>query len=251
MSFIFFVMVFGVGIAAGFLNVIAGGGSLLVLPTLVFLGLGIDIANATNRVAILLQNVVAVREFHRKGVLSFKDVLPFIIPAIVGAVAGSFLAINLNRRVLEVVVAIAISVMAVFLVLKPKMWEEKRDTLLPKWAVWVVFFLIGMYGGFIQAGVGFFFIWGLVGIGGLDLLTTNAVKVTIIALYTVFSLTIFLLHGFVDLKVGLVLAAGNIVGALLGTHFAISRGNRALRLVLAVVVIVSAVKMLWSAFVGS
>ena len=88
----------------------------------------------------------------------------------------------------------------------------------------------------------------MVGIGGLDLLTTNAVKVTIIALYTIFSLTIFLLHGCVDLKVGLALAAGNIVGALMGTHFAISKGNRALRLVLAVVVIVSAVKMLWSAF---
>ena len=248
MSLLFFALVFGVGIAAGFLNVIAGGGSLLVLPTLVFLGLGIDVANATNRVAILLQNIVAVREFHRKGVLLFRDVLPFIIPAIAGAIAGSFLAISLDKRILEIVVAMAISVMAVFLVLKPRMWEEKREATVPKWVIWLVFFLIGIYGGFIQAGVGFFFIWGLVGIGGLDLLTTNAVKVTIIALYTVFSLTIFLLHGCVDLKVGLVLAAGNIVGALMGTHFAISKGNRALRLVLAVVVIVSAVKMLWSAF---
>ena len=87
-------------------------------------------------------------------------------------------------------------------------------------------------------------LWGLVGLAGKDLLSANALKVSIIASYTLISLIIFTAKGMVDFQVGLILAFGNMAGGYLGARFSIAKGNTWLRWILAAVIIVSALKML-------
>ncbi len=239
--------IFATGIVAGFLNVVAGGGSLLSLPLLDAFGLPVGVANATNRVAILLQNLVAIQRFQSKGVLRLREVLPLAIPAMVGSVAGTLVAIEMDQRVLRLVIAGIITVMALLLIFRPRMWEESRDQPWPRWAVGLLFFCIGAYGGFIQAGVGFFLIWALVGVMGNDLVHANAVKVTIVASYTVLSLGLFFSRGMVNLPVGIALALGNMVGAVLGARFTVMKGNRALRYILVGAILASAGRMLYAA----
>ncbi len=241
-------LIFLSGILSGFLNTVAGGGSLLVLPLLVFSGMDMGVANATNRVAILLQSLSASRGFIREGALDVRSILPSVFPAILGSLAGTFVAIRLDENLLRGAIALLILVMAVLLVFRPGMWEERREVRLAGWINFSLFFLIGVYGGFVQAGVGFFLIWALAGLGGRDLVQANAEKVFIVGCFTAVSLTLFASNGMVRLGTGLVLAFGSMIGAHFGARFTVARGNRVIRRILAVVVVASAVKMLWDAF---
>ncbi|MFH2115464.1 MAG: sulfite exporter TauE/SafE family protein [Spirochaetota bacterium] len=238
-----------VGILQGFLNTVAGGGSFLALPALTFLGMDLSTANGTNRISILFQSLSGSTSFYRSKVLSFKLALPLAAAATLGATAGTFIAINVDKRILNLVIAALISVMAILLVVRPGMWEARKQTQVPKPLIWLLFFVIGVYGGFIQAGVGFFFTWALATAVGMDLVTGNAVKTVIIGTYTLVSLVIFFINGLVHIPIGLVLAAGSMVGASLGAKFTVAKGNRWVRWILAVVVVASAVKMVWDAFV--
>ncbi|MBP7079257.1 MAG: sulfite exporter TauE/SafE family protein, partial [Synergistales bacterium] len=175
------------GGVTGFINVVAGGGSLLSLPFLIFLGLDASSANATNRVSILLQNLVATGQFKKEGVLSLRESLSLGIPASIGSVAGTLLAVQLDERFLKMTIALLISSMAVLLIARPRMWESCRVTLWPAWAKWPLFLVIGAYGGFLQAGVGFFLIWALVATAGKDLLRANALKASIALCFTAVS----------------------------------------------------------------
>ncbi len=243
MHYFLYVAVYLVGIIAGFMNVLAGGGSMLTLPMLALVGLDVGVANGTNRVAILLQNVVAARQFKRKKVDVIKRSIILAIPATLGAIVGSLIAVRMDEGLFKRIVGIFFIFLAIFLVWKPRVWEKGVG--LPqrmKWLSYPIFFGVGIYGGFIQAGVGFLFILSLVFAEGMDIIRTNAAKVTIIAFYTVASLTIFLANGKVNWLVGLILAAGNITGATFGTHFAILKGAKWVRYVLFFAVVLSTVK---------
>ena len=87
----------GTGLAAGFINTTAGGGSMLTLPLLMFLGLPANVANGTNRIAILLQNVIGVSTFRQKKVLDFSTDYKLAIPAIVGSIIGAFFAVEVDE----------------------------------------------------------------------------------------------------------------------------------------------------------
>jgi len=134
---------FAIGSCAGFLNTIAGGGSLLALPFLIFLGLDASVANATNRVAILLQNIVATGRFRKRRVLCFREAAILAAPATMGAVCGTLLAVQLDEKFLKVLIALLITAMAVLLVAKPDMWESERENRWPKWLTMVIFCLLG------------------------------------------------------------------------------------------------------------
>lgn len=239
-----FILVFLSGVLAGFMNVLAGGGSFLTIPALYLTGLPVDVANATNRVAVLFQCLTSVVEFKRKGVLRLKEVAPFLGPALVGSLIGSFIMVSIDKRTLQVVVALMIFAIGGLITLKPDLGQAKRSVELPRWVGWLSLFLIGIYGGFLQAGVGFFLIFALVTLGGFDLLTTNAIKMAIVLSYTVISVALFWTHGIIEPWPALILSAGNVLGAYIGTHTAISKGNKFLRIALLVMIAVSAIKML-------
>lgn len=239
--------VIGVGFIAGFINTLAGSGSLLTLPMLMFLGLEANVANGTNRIAILLQNVVGVASFKQQKVLDTKTGLWLSIPAIVGSLIGAQLAVNLNEDIMEKTIGGLLIVMFFLLIFKPAVWVkgkagkvEARSKVLQI----VVFFFIGIYGGFIQAGVGFFLISGLVLAAGLDLVRANAVKLLITLLYTPFALAIFMYNGDIDYKLGLILAVGNMLGAFVASRFAVSWGASFVRWFLLVVIFLASLKLL-------
>jgi len=225
----------GTGLAAGFINTTAGGGSMLTLPLLMFLGLPANVANGTNRIAILLQNVIGVNTFRQKKVLNLKSDYKLAIPAIVGSVIGALFAVEINPVLLKKIIAGLMVVMFFIVVLKPDVWvKERAGTAIAKPTIlqYFIFFLIGLYGGFIQMGVGFILLAGLVLGCGQNLVKANAIKVFIVLIYTVFSLGIFIYHRQVDITAGLILAVGNMVGAWLGAHFTVKGGAKYVRFVL-------------------
>ena len=232
------------GFIAGFVNTLAGSGSLVTLPALIFLGLPAGLANGTNRVAILMQNIVAVSSFHGHRVLELRRGLVLAIPAILGSVIGARIAVGLDEEVLRRTIGALMLMMAIVILLRPKRWIEGREATARKPSRWLaagLFFLVGMYGGFIQAGVGIFLLACLVLASGFDLMRANAVKVLIVLCFTFFTLAVFIYHGQVDWGVGLVLGMGNMAGAFVATKLAVRRGTRFLRWFLVTVVLVSGI----------
>ncbi|WP_346854127.1 sulfite exporter TauE/SafE family protein [uncultured Draconibacterium sp.] len=233
----------GTGVAAGFINTTAGGGSMLTIPLLMFIGLPANVANGTNRIAILLQNVIGVNTFRKKKVLDLRSDYRLAVPAIVGSIIGAFIAVEIDVDVLKKVIAGLMVALLFVVVLKPDVWVKERVGKVdakPSVLQYVIFFFIGVYGGFIQMGVGFILLAGLVLGSGYDLVKANAVKVFIVLIYTVFSLGIFFFHGQVNIVAGLILAAGNMFGAWLGVHFQVKGGAKYVRyvLILAMVIVI-------------
>jgi len=225
----------GTGVAAGFINTTAGGGSMLSIPLLMFIGLPANVANGTNRIAIVLQNIVAVSTFRKKKIIDLKTDYRLALPAIVGAIAGAFIAVEINVDLLKNVIAGLMVVMLFVVVLKPEAWVKEKAGKVhakPSLLQYVIFFFVGVYGGFIQMGIGFFMLAALVLGAGFDLVKANAIKVFIALLYTICALAIFFYHKQVDVVAGLILAVGNMIGAWLGVHFQVKGGAKYVRYVL-------------------
>ena len=239
--------VIGVGFVAGFINTLAGSGSLLTLPMLMFLGLPANVANGTNRIAIFLQNMVAVGSFKHQKILEFKKDFWLAVPAILGSFLGAAIAINLNEEIMRVFIGGLLVFMFFIILLKPKKWLKGRDEKQkgkPSALQFVIFFFIGIYGGFIQAGVGFFLLAGLVLGAGLNLIKANAVKVFIVLLYTPVALAVFMYNQQVDYIIGLILAIGNMLGAFVASRFAVSWGAGFVRYVLLAALFIASLKLL-------
>ena len=247
MTWLHYLALIAAGFGAGYINTLAGSGSLLTLPLLICLGLPAPVANGTNRVAILLQNVVGVSSFHRRKVLDVRAGAWLALPAIAGSILGARIAVEIDERVLRTTIGVLMLVMAGVIVIRPKRWLEGRQDHhggRPSLLQMVVFFAIGAYGGFIQAGVGIFLLAGLVLGAGFDLVRANAVKVFIVLCFTVFALGVFVMHDQVRWDLGLILALGNMAGAWVAARMAVEKGVKFVRWVLVVVVIGSGVALL-------
>jgi len=236
-----YLLMFLGGICAGFMNTLAGGGSLLVLPIMILGGIPASIANATNRVAILVQNATAVYKFREKGVLDVKPVIHITIAAIIGSIAGSLTAVKIESHFDKILGFIFILVLiAMFTRSRLK---SKQKLILPRWLEFIIFLLVGFYGGFIQAGVGFIFLATLNLIEQYDLIRANALKVFIIMCYTVFALSVFAFSGKIIWLYGLILALGNSIGAFLAVKLALKKGEKLVRIVLVVAVTIACAKL--------
>lgn len=237
--------VIGVGFVAGFINTVAGSGSLLTLPLLMFLGLPANVANGTNRIAILLQNAVGIATFRQQKIYTLREGFRLGIPAVVGSIIGARIAVNLNDAIMSRTIGALLVVMFFLVLLKPERWmKSKEHTPVSYWIQVVIFFLTGLYGGFIQAGVGFFLLAGLVLGSGYELVKANAIKVLINFLFTPFALVIFIVHKQVDYKLALILAAGNMLGAFIAARMAIRRGAGFVRYFLVIALCLASLKLL-------
>ena len=241
-----FPLLAGVGLVAGILNILAGGGSLLTLPVLIFLGLPAATANGTNRIAIFCQNIFAINSFRKRGVFPAKLALICTLPALVGSYYGATLAVNIDDQTFRRLLALIMVGVMIFTALDPFRNLKTEEGKLSFWRfalLQVTFFGVGVYGGFVQAGVGFIIIAGLL-LHGLDLVRINAVKVIVIFAFTIVALVVFIAHGEVDFGLGLALAVGNSVGGIIGTRLAIDKGHDWLKKVVTVTVLVFAAKLL-------
>jgi uncharacterized membrane protein YfcA len=242
-----YLAVVAAGLVAGFINTLAGSGSLVTLPLLIFLGLPANVANGTNRVGVLLQNVVGVGSFRQQNVLDIRGGLMLAAPAVVGSILGAQIAVNLDEQMMRRTIGALMIVMLVVILIRPRRWLEGRGEVLdgrPAWTQLLIFFAIGIYGGFIQAGVGIFLLAGLVLGAGYDLVRANAVKLLIVLCFTVSAIIVFLLNGQVVWGVGLILAVGNMLGAWVASRMAVERGAAFVRWVLIAVVVVSGAELL-------
>jgi uncharacterized membrane protein YfcA len=243
----FYPLLIAAGFIAGFINTLAGSGSAVTLPLLIFMGLPATVANGTNRVAILLQNVVGVESFRRSRVLDVRGAALLSVPAVLGSVIGAQISLNLNEYLMRRVIGMVMLVMLTVILLRPRRWLQgtlERITGRPDWKHLVLFFAIGIYGGFVQVGVGIFLLVGLVLGLGYDLVRANAVKVAIVLCFTVVALLVFVVNGKVQWREGLVLAAGNILGAWVGARFAVEQGAVWVRRLLIAIVVFSAGQLL-------
>lgn len=233
------------GVAVGFLNVMAGGGSLISMPILIFLGLEPAMANGTNRVAILIQNVTAVSSFRSHGYSEMGRSLGLALCTVPGAVAGAFAAVVIDPVLFKRILG-AVLVGAVILILRKRSTSEhsKGDTSHPVLAH-LAMVGVGFWGGFLQAGVGFLIMPVLYQLLRLDLVRVNMHKVFIVGIYTVPALAVFALQGKVWWLGGFALAVGNAVGAWIATRVTMTHGEGAVRVVFVAAVIAMGFKLVF------
>lgn len=219
------------GVVAGALNVVAGGGSFLTLPLLIFLGLPHQTANGTNRLAILMQTAGAAAAFRRAGAMPKRVVARIGPAAVLGAAAGSALAVRVGEAAFLRFLAIVMVLFTLAPLFHRGRSEETAEPGAPAGiGLFAAFLGVGFYGGFLQAGVGFLSL-GATTWAGYGLVAGNAIKVACIALFSVVSLAVFTANSVVDWPIGLALGLGTVAGGLLGARLSIRAGDRRLRLV--------------------
>ncbi|AMW32575.1 hypothetical protein SAMN04488510_12421 [Fervidobacterium changbaicum] len=239
------VLLFLGGLFSGVVNVLAGGGSFLTLPILGLYGLSTSVANGTNRIGILLQNVSATWRFITKKELDIKNALFVTIPTIIGAVVGTSIVLSLPEKIVKITIGIIFLFMSYFVLFTPKVWEEGKKEKSNRFLSGFVFFLIGIYGGYIQAGVGFFLIYALTMLEGYNIKQANAMKIFLTLMFTIFSLILFSFNNKVALIPGLILGAGSFVGGYLGSYLNSRVNKKFIRYVVAGMMIFSAINYLF------
>ncbi|WP_026893977.1 sulfite exporter TauE/SafE family protein [Clostridiisalibacter paucivorans] len=233
------------GLISGFLNTVAGGGSLFTIPILIFLGLPSAIANGTNRIALMVQNIVAICNFKSKGFFDYRLGLTLAIPATIGAIIGAKIAISLSDELFNKILATIMIGILILIIWQPQKKSSEIHSLkgAKKFVAIIVFLFIGIYGGLIQAGVGFIIIASLTLITGFSLTKINSIKVLVVALYMLSSLIVFIVNNKIDWTFGIILAIGNSIGAYLGSNFAVNKGDKWIRIVVIVSVILMSLKL--------
>lgn len=240
------VALFLAGIVSGTLNVVAGGGSFLTLPLLIFMGLPPTVANATNRIGILLQNVAAAGGFARRGLLDMDAVWRLSIPATIGSLGGAWLALVISDDAFRRILATLMVAVTLWTLLDRRSGAPTKVVRGPiRPFVYVLFFFIGAYAGFIQAGVGFFILAGTT-LAGFDLVRGNAVKVTAVLIWTGAAFLLFLWAGQIAWVPGLVLGAGNFIGGHIGMRLTVLKGHAWVRAVVTVTILIFAVRLWFS-----
>lgn len=216
------IAVFG-GFLAGCINTIAGSGSVITLGILIeLLGLPGNIANGTNRVGILFQGIAGVIGFKNNNKLNLSRSRTIIISTLVGAVVGAIIAINITNAQFKFVFKILMVCMLIVILVRPKKWLQSTDLdfkLSPFLAV-PVFFILGIYGGFIQMGMGVFFLAAMVLLAKYDIIESNAIKLVIVTIYTVALVALFQWQEMIDWKAGLLIAIGQAGGGYITAHYA-------------------------------
>lgn len=212
-----------VGILTGIINTLAGSGSLITLPVFMFIcGLPPSEANATNRIGVFMQSAVATERFNRTFPGLFKGVAWLAFPAILGSLVGSKIAVDLDEKTMNAAIGTLMVLMLLILLFKPQRWlkesslgGENRKGLL---SIGVYFFL-GVYGGFLQAGIGIFLLAAMVLVSKYNLKQANGLKLVLVLLFTIPALGLFLYYGKVHWLYGILMGAFQAVGAWLGVRF--------------------------------
>lgn len=232
------------GILAGIINTLAGSGSLVTLAMLDAMGIPANVANATNRVGVAVQNIVGIATFQRSGNMPLRrQSIWLVVPSVIGAGIGAWLASSLDKDQMRTVIGIVMCVMLVVILIRPNQWLREQSEVKPgrpSFLTLGLFFVIGIYGGFIQAGIGVFLLSALVLGMGYSLKEANMVKLVIVLFLTIGALFIFWRQGLIWWGIGALMAVGQSIGAWLGARFATQYDNANVwvrRLLITVVVI--------------
>jgi len=244
-EYFYILILFANGIFAGFLNVTAGGGSTLTLPALIFLGLDSALANGTNRVSIFVQNIFAVYSFKKEKYQQFDISLKLSLLTLPGSIIGAILAVQLSDALFQRILGIIMIGIIISMILpQKKITDSQHENKKIPLSTYFAMIGIGFYGGFIQVGVGFILMAALQRLMKLNLVYVNMHKVFIVLIYTIPALLIFVFTNNVNWGLGLALAAGNALGGWWAAKFSVKKGEKLIRYVLIVAVLIMSLKLL-------
>lgn len=244
-SFEVFILIFS-GVFVGFINTLAGGGTIISLSLFMFMGLPADVANGTNRIAVCFQNLTSTISFHQQKLLDKRKALLLAIPTIIGSIIGAQLSVTINEDTFRKAIGVVMLMMIYFLIVDPDKWIKGQATLQEKKISWIQllsFFAIGIYGGFVQVGVGYFLLAGIVLGAGYDLVRANAIKVLIVLLYTSFAMIVFVLNDKVYWQYGLVHSIGNVTGAFIASRYAFRWGASFIRWFIVIIIAITSIDL--------
>lgn len=242
-----YVLILAGGFLAGVINTLAGSGSLVTLPLLVFLGLPATVANGTNRIGVIVQCFVGVETLRRGGALRTENASWYITPTVLGALIGAAIAASMTPESMETAIGVIMALMFVVILVNPKRWLREESELTegrPEWWLLLLLFVVGVYGGFIQAGVGILMLATLVLGAGFNVVEGNAIKLLIALVFTSGAFFVFLYNDQVNWVYGGMMAVGQSLGAWTAAKFAVQREDIAVwvRRLLIVIVAVSMLK---------
>lgn len=235
-----------VGFVAGVINTLAGGGSLLTLPVLIFMGLPPNIANGTNRIGIVIQMMAGTAGFKSKGITTFPFSIYMGVSALVGSLIGAQIAIDIKGETFNKILSFVMMAVVLLIIFKPKLKTKElleRTTGKHLWIGCIAFFFFGIYGGFINAGLGFILILFLHYFNHLSLVKSNATKAVIITIYMSGALLVFIVNDAVNWKMGLTMAIGTSLGGWFASRFSVKKGDGFIKIFLIVMVSIMAVKL--------
>lgn len=236
-----------VGFLVGIINTIAGGGSLITLPLLIFMGLPESVANGTNRIAIFFQTASSIAGFKSKGISTYPFSLYLGLSASVGSFIGAQYAVDIDGELFKKILSIVMIIVVLLIVFKKKSTSlqniAEKTTGKHLYISIITFFFIGLYGGFLNAGIGFIMLLLLPAINKLTLVKSNATKVAVAFIYTSVALIVFILNGKVNWQLGLTLAIGNSLGAWFASRYSVKKGDRFIRVALLVIVTAMSIKL--------
>jgi len=240
------VILFIIGIAAGIINVNAGGGSSITLPALIFMGLDSAVANGTNRIGILVQTFFSVASFRKQKHHEFRKSLTLVLFALPGAVAGALISVRLSDDSFKKILGFVMIAIVLTILFSGKKNRTRSEKINKKKEVLIypAMVAIGFYGGFIQIGVGFLLIASLYHILKLSLVKVNMHKVFIILIYTIPALLVFIITKNIDWKFGVVLASGMALGGWWGAKIVVIGGEKIIKYILAFAVFLMSIKLL-------
>jgi uncharacterized protein len=234
------------GFAVGIINTIAGSGTIITFSLFMLFGLPAQISNGTVRLGVIMQTLASSLVFRKNALLECRHGFITGIPVTVGTIAGAFIAVNIDEGLLRKIVGLVMALMLLTMFMKPERWMKGRSHLRGKniWLQVLIYSLIGVYGGFIHIGVGIFLNAALVFLSGYDLVRANAMKVFIVLLYSPFTLAIFMLSGQIEYGLGLISAAGNLIGGIVASVYTIKWGAGFIRWFMLAVMVIAAVSLL-------
>ena len=237
-------------VLAGFINTLAGSGSLIMLPLLIWLGLPPVVANGTNRIAVVFQSATGLITFLKKSSIRLQNPTWVVVPSLSGALLGAYIATQVSNEFFKEFLGVLMFVMLFLILLKPEKWLKEKfseNFNEKKWYNLLGLFVVGIYGGFVQAGVGIFLL--IILVMGIEkpMKIANAYKLIIVALYALPVLLVFLWSGQANLKWGLFTAVGQSLGAFFAAHFAAKhpQADRISYYLLIVVILASILYFYW------
>lgn len=211
------------GFVAGCINLLAGNGSAITLTILTeVMGLPPNIANATNRIGVMSNSIFGLGAFARKGKWELSGTWGFMGICFVGGVVGVYLATVVSNEQFRDFFKFMMVFMLFVVLFKPDRWvrEAAMTRKIHPVITVPVYFLIGVYGGFIQMGMGIFFLVVMVFFARFPVIKANMAKMLVVLGFTAFSLIAFAWKGYLNWEYGIMLAVGQGLGAWFMANYA-------------------------------
>ena len=234
------------GFVVSIINTMAGGASIITLPILIFLGLPSNVANGTNRIGLMMTAFSANMGFKSKGISTFPFSAYTGMFALIGSVIGAHIAVEINDETFNRILSIIMILVITIIIFKPRIINKNLSVRLTGKHLkisCIVFFFIGLYGGFINAGIGFVIMLFLHYYNRLNLIRVNATKVVVVLVYTIGAFLTFFFNGLVDLPYGLCLGLGTLIGGWNASRFSVEKGEGVIKIFLVISALIIAFKL--------